>query len=255
MSWMVIFCEVHMLVSPAGVVFGDLPALYYNQIRTKVWFTQKHYGPGRMLILNMKFSKNSHYPIDHFIDTPDIPFWFNNQYEARSARIDHSEMSTIDRKIRYSSITPYRFCFSLSLSKLHVVWRNSTCYRIAILLFLVPGQITHNDKVHQYFVFFFVFFVFVLVRSLMEVRNTEALELTRRGWDTENAWNSICTRNSGPSLSVSSSCSPLLLECVPGLPRILGLFFVTFLCLCFSLTTLNPVLPRGFQNSRKRGRL
>ena len=45
----------------------------------------------------------------------------------------------------------------------------------------------------------------------------------------------------------------LLLECVPGLPRILGIFFVTILCLCFSHPTLNPILPRGFQNSRNRG--
>ena len=43
----------------------------------------------------------------------------------------------------------------------------------------------------------------------------------------------------------------LLFECVPELPRILDLFFDTFLCFCFSHPTLNPILPRGFQNSRK----
>ena len=40
-----------------------------------------------------------------------------------------------------------------------------------------------------------------------------------------------------PSMCLLFVLLLLLLKCVPGLPRILGLFFVTFLCLCF------PTLP------------
>ena len=44
-----------------------------------------------------------------------------------------------------------------------------------------------------------------------------------------------------PSMCLLLVLLLLLLECVLGLPRILSLFFVTFLCFCFSHPTLNPI--------------